>query len=131
MKTVPPLLRSGLTVLGLLLAAGAAWAENSSCPCPALAAATPAAGVAQAATAPCPCPAAVSAAAHPAPLRPAAVPLPAFSQSERYTAQRKPRVAVLDFDDTNKDALGQIYKDSVEAMLVTFLKRKSQFVVVE
>ncbi len=49
----------------------------------------------------------------------------------RYTAQRKPRVTVLEFTDTNSQAQDQKYGNSVQAMLVTFLKRKSQFVVVE
>jgi Curli production assembly/transport component CsgG/Short C-terminal domain len=57
--------------------------------------------------------------------------LPRITRSERYSAQRKPRIAVLDFEDTNKDAIDTLYRDAVEAMLVTFLKRKSQFVVVE
>lgn len=48
-----------------------------------------------------------------------------------YTAQRKPRITVLRFDDTNADARSRLYGESVSAMLVTFLKRKSQFVVVE
>lgn len=48
-----------------------------------------------------------------------------------YTAQRKPRITVLRFDDTNADARTRLYGESVSAMLVTFLKRKSQFVVVE
>lgn len=54
-----------------------------------------------------------------------------FATTGRYTAQRRPRVTVLDFEDTNQDARDSSYGDSVEAMLVTFLKRKSQFVVVE
>ncbi len=56
---------------------------------------------------------------------------PSFSVSGRYTAQRKPRVTVLDFQDTNSEAQNMKYGSSVQAMLVTFLKRKSQFVVVE
>lgn len=59
------------------------------------------------------------------------LPLPSITNSDRYSAQRKPRVAVVTFVDNNKDAKNQIYSSSVEAMLVTFLKRKSQFVVVE
>lgn len=54
-----------------------------------------------------------------------------FVVTGRYTAQRKPRVTVLDFEDTNSDARNQRYGSSVQAMLVTFMKRKSQFVVVE
>jgi curli biogenesis system outer membrane secretion channel CsgG len=54
-----------------------------------------------------------------------------FEVSGRYTAQRRPRVTVLKFDDTNTEAQSARYGSSVEAMLVTFLKRKSQFVVVE
>ena len=54
-----------------------------------------------------------------------------FEVTDRYTAQRRPRVTVLAFDDTNIGALDTRYGSSVEAMLVTFLKRKSQFVVVE
>lgn len=49
----------------------------------------------------------------------------------RYTAQRRPRVAVYGFEDTNTVADSSRYGSSVQAMLVTFLKRKSQFVVVE
>ena len=48
-----------------------------------------------------------------------------------YTAQRKPRVAVMEFEDTNTQATSQRYGRSVSAMLITFLKTKSQFVVVE
>ncbi len=54
-----------------------------------------------------------------------------FAVTGRYTAQRKPRITVLDFEDTNSDARNQHYGPSVQAMLVTFMKRKSQFVVVE
>lgn len=54
-----------------------------------------------------------------------------FAVSGRYTAQRRPRVTVLDFEDTNTEAQQARYGSSVEAMLVTFFKRKSQFVVVE
>jgi Curli production assembly/transport component CsgG len=54
-----------------------------------------------------------------------------FEVTDRYTAQRRPRVTVLRFEDTNTTATGQRYGASVEAMLVTYLKRKSQFVVVE
>jgi curli biogenesis system outer membrane secretion channel CsgG len=55
----------------------------------------------------------------------------ALAVPDRYTAQRKPRVTVLDFSDTNSEAQGARYGASIQAMLVTFLKRKSQFVVVE
>lgn len=48
-----------------------------------------------------------------------------------YTAQRKPRVTVLEFADTNTDANLERFGSSVSAMLVTYLKRNSQFVVVE
>jgi hypothetical protein len=54
-----------------------------------------------------------------------------FAVSGRYTAQRKPRVTVLEFENTNAQAQSARYGSSVQAMLVTFLKRKSQFVVVE
>lgn len=54
-----------------------------------------------------------------------------FEVTGRYTAQRRPRVTVLKFEDTNTEAQQARYGSSVEAMLVTFLKRKSQFVVVE
>jgi curli production assembly/transport component CsgG len=54
-----------------------------------------------------------------------------FEVSGRFTAQRRPRVTVLHFQDTNTEAEHAHYGSSVEAMLVTFLKRKSQFVVVE
>jgi curli production assembly/transport component CsgG len=54
-----------------------------------------------------------------------------FKVTDRYTAQRRPRVTVFDFNDTNTGAVNTRYGSSVEAMLVTFLKRKSQFVVVE
>lgn len=50
---------------------------------------------------------------------------------QRYTAQRRPRVTVMQFKDTNATADESKYGESVSAMLVTFLKRKSQFVVVE
>lgn len=54
-----------------------------------------------------------------------------FNVTGRYTAQRRPRVTVLDFQDTNTSAQSARYGSSVQAMLVTFLKRKSQLVVVE
>src|SRR6185295_13708599 len=54
-----------------------------------------------------------------------------FEVTNPYTAQRRPRVTVLAFDDTNTGAVQTRYGSSVEAMLVTFLKRKSQFVVIE
>lgn len=57
--------------------------------------------------------------------------VPDFSFSERFTAQRKPRVTVLAFENANAAARPPIFSESVEAMLVTFLKRKSQFTVVE
>jgi hypothetical protein len=54
-----------------------------------------------------------------------------FTVTNKFTAQRRPRVTVFDFEDTNAEAKNARYGSSVEAMLVTFLKRKSQFVVVE
>lgn len=54
-----------------------------------------------------------------------------FAVSGRYTAQRKPRITVLEFENTNTQAQSARYGASVQAMMVTFLKRKSQFVVVE
>src|SRR5436305_8176859 len=63
---------------------------------------------------------------------PAAAPAAAAkSPQEHFTAQRRPRVTVFEFENTNTDARNARYGSSVEAMLVTFLKRKSQFVVVE
>lgn len=56
---------------------------------------------------------------------------PQIKLTESYTAQRRPRVAVLSFKDTNHQAGEARFGASVEAMLVTFFKRKSQFVVVE
>ncbi len=64
-------------------------------------------------------------------VRPAPQSEVSFQVSGRYTAQRRPRVTVLDFEDTNAAASEARYGASVQAMLVTFLKRKSQFVVVE
>lgn len=57
--------------------------------------------------------------------------VPDFLFSERFTAQRKPRVTVLPFENANAAARPPIFSESIEAMLVTFLKRKSQFTVVE
>jgi|GEM_PF-3222843 len=48
-----------------------------------------------------------------------------------YTSQRKPRITVLEFADTNTDANLERFGPSVSAMLVTYLKRNSQFIVVE
>lgn len=48
-----------------------------------------------------------------------------------YTAQRKPRVTVMEFEDTNAVADSERFGPSVSAMLVTYLKRQSQLVVVE
>lgn len=59
------------------------------------------------------------------------VPAPSFEVTDNYTAQRRPRAAVFVFDNANKGARDTLYGSSVEAMLVTFLKRKSQFVVLE
>lgn len=53
------------------------------------------------------------------------------AEAQGFTAQRKPRVTVLEFENTNSMAESARYGASVEAMLVTFLKSKSQFVVVE
>jgi hypothetical protein len=50
---------------------------------------------------------------------------------KRYTAQRRPRVAVLEFEDTNAVASNARYGSSVPGMLVTFLQSRSQLVVVE
>lgn len=50
---------------------------------------------------------------------------------ERYTAQHRPRVAVFEFEDTNRDASNAGHASAVEAMLVTYLQSRSQFVVVE
>lgn len=49
----------------------------------------------------------------------------------RYTAQRRPRVAMLEFEDTNREASNARHASSVESMLVTFLESRSQFAVVE
>ena len=58
--------------------------------------------------------------------------LPGIAHDEqRYTAQRRPRVTVMEFHDTNTAADHSEYGESVSAMLVTYLKTKSQFVVVE
>lgn len=54
-----------------------------------------------------------------------------FDINNPFTAQRRPRVTVYPFEDNNEEAKQAKYGASVEAMLVTFLKRKSQFVVVE
>ncbi len=54
-----------------------------------------------------------------------------YSVTGTFTAQRRPRVTVLNFDDNNTEAQNARYGAAVEAMLVTFLRRKSQFVVVE
>jgi curli biogenesis system outer membrane secretion channel CsgG len=51
--------------------------------------------------------------------------------SGQYTAQRRPRVAVLTFDDANTEAQGAGYGSSVAGMLVTFFKSRSQLIVVE
>lgn len=55
----------------------------------------------------------------------------ALSGDENYTAQRKPRVAVMEFEDTNTAAAESRYGRAVSAMLVTYFKTQSQFVVVE
>jgi Curli production assembly/transport component CsgG len=49
----------------------------------------------------------------------------------RYTAQRRPRVAVLELDDTNREASNKGYAASVESMLVTALQSRTQFAVAE
>ncbi len=79
---------------------------------------------------------AAPAGAQPPTASPLAAPKPApraasFKITDNFTAQRRPRVTVLTFEDTNKEAQRAKYGAAVEAMLVTFLKRKSQFVVVE
>jgi hypothetical protein len=48
-----------------------------------------------------------------------------------YTAQHRPRVTVMPFEDTNTEAADQGFGRAVSAMLVTYLKRRSQLVVVE
>lgn len=53
------------------------------------------------------------------------------SAEPTYTAQRKPRVTVMEFEDTNAVADSERFGPSVSAMLVTYLKRESQLVVVE
>lgn len=53
------------------------------------------------------------------------------SEPHPYTAQNKPRIAVIEFADTNAEANSKKYGPSVSAMLVTFFKRQSQFIVVE
>ncbi|MCG8462191.1 MAG: CsgG/HfaB family protein [Holophagales bacterium] len=55
----------------------------------------------------------------------------ALANRKPYTAQRKPRVTVMQFDDTNTAAQQESYGASVSAMLTTFFKDKSQFVIVE
>src|SRR5437870_12840097 len=58
-------------------------------------------------------------------------PQPAPARQKVYTAQQKARVAVMPFQNTNELAQQQKYGESVSAMLATFLKRKSQLVVVD
>ena len=64
--------------------------------------------------------------------------MPAYPQGsfdmgleERFTAQSKPQVTVFDFKDNNADAESAKYGEAVAAMMVTFLKTRSQFIVVE
>jgi TolB-like protein len=66
-----------------------------------------------------------------APLNPGQKTCPELVPKGTYTAQTKPRIAVMPFVNTNEAAEKQRFGASVSAMLVTFLKRKSQFVVVE
>jgi hypothetical protein len=138
MKLLHPTIRRGVAVLCLASTTGLTWAQTQCQPCCQPCPPAAAAGVAAATSASAPALAATSAAAAatvpvPAPISDLFVggEVPTFVRSERYSAQRKPRVAVLDFEDTNASAISEIYKESVEAMLVTFLKRKSQLVVVE
>jgi len=74
---------------------------------------------------------AVPAGAQDAPQPPPTPPPAAAPRQKVYTAQQKPRVAVMQFENTNQLAKEQKYGESVSAMLITFLKRKSQLVVVE
>lgn len=53
------------------------------------------------------------------------------ARRKNFTAQQKPRVAVMKFENTNAEATTQGFGASVSAMLTTFLKRQSQLVVVE
>lgn len=53
------------------------------------------------------------------------------TRRRNFTAQQKPRVAVMKFENTNAEATQQGFGSSVSAMLITFLKRQSQLVVVE
>jgi curli biogenesis system outer membrane secretion channel CsgG len=52
-------------------------------------------------------------------------------ESKEFTAQNKPRIAIEPFYDTNKEARDQMLGTSVSAMLITHMKKKSQFVVIE
>ena len=54
-----------------------------------------------------------------------------LTNRKTYTAQRKPRVTVMRFDDTNSAAQRESFGASVSAMLTTFFKDKSQFIIVE
>lgn len=56
---------------------------------------------------------------------------PGAEANARFTAQRPPRVAVLDFEDTNTKATQEGYGRSIEGMLVSFFKDRSQLAVVE
>jgi hypothetical protein len=76
-------------------------------------------------------PAGAQSPAHPPPAPPSPPKVASFKITDSFTAQRRPRVTVLTFDNTNQNAQDAKYGPAVEAMLVTFLKRKSQFVVVE
>lgn len=111
-----PMLRRSTAVFCLAATTGLCWAETQPLPCGA-----PPSAVA---------PAAVTPAAPPPPTF-VLDDVPSFTRSESYSAQRKPRIAVIDFVDTNQTATSEVFKASVEAMLVTFLKRKSQLVVIE
>lgn len=53
------------------------------------------------------------------------------SDRRNFTAQHKAKVAVMKFENTNAEATAQGFGASVSAMLITFLKRQSQLVVVE
>ena len=52
-------------------------------------------------------------------------------KQREFTAQQRPRVSVIPFEDTNTEAANQGFGKAVSAMLVTYLKRRSQLIVVE
>jgi TolB-like protein len=55
----------------------------------------------------------------------------ASAQGASFTAQEPPRVTVFDFEDANTEAAKAGYGSSVESMLVSFFKERSQLAVVE